>query len=66
MEQRVQRTYTLVSYDNAALPIDIGMDTERPQQPLYIDATVGDIASTSITRQVIEFVYVERAAQEVA
>ena len=31
-----------------------------------IDAAVGDIAGASITRQIIEFVYIERPAQEVA
>ena len=66
MEQRVQRADTLMSHDDAALPIDVGMDTERSQQPLNVDTAVGDIAGASIARQIIELVYIERPAQEVA
>src|SRR5579859_567103 len=42
------------------------MDAQRTEQPLYIDTAIGNIAGTSITWQVIQFIDIERTAQKVA
>ena len=66
MKQRVQGTDALVGYNDTTKAVDVWMDTQRTKQPLDIDATVGNITGARITRQVIEFIDIERAAQQVA
>ena len=63
MKQRVQRADAFMGHDNTSLPMHIGMDSEGGLQPSHIDTPIRHIAGTSITREVIKLVYIERTAQ---
>src|ERR1700730_5720315 len=64
VQQGVQGADALVSDDDSALPVDVGMYAQCGLQACHVDASIGYVAGARIARQVVEFIYVECAAQE--
>jgi hypothetical protein len=59
VDKGVQWADAFVGDDDAPLSIDVGVDAQGSLQACDVDAAIGDVTSTGIAWEVVEFVYVE-------